>query len=278
MRTVFITGNKRSGTSQLVKLLNLHPRVFMSHESDIIWILYQFHNDMPFAAHPWDSPRGMNTALKTCGLLLEKNNGPEQNYFAFQQCLKENWNSRFPASAKKDVLWIGDKKPFQNADPKLTEFIFETLPDPHFIHLVRHPFAVAASSERFNRTPYGDFWKGLTPEEKVAQWTFHEKNVSELKRTKKAKVIDVKYEDLCRKTEDVMAEIFRFLGLEFDGGITKTARSKTRYIVKNMPSIRCSEETIAIMSQYGYKTEGTQKSMLGLYFANLIWKLRKHLS
>jgi len=276
MKTIFITGNKRSGTSQLVKLLNLHPQVFVSQESDVIWILYQFNKNMPFAAHPWDSPRGMNTSLKTCGHLLEKNNGPEQNYFAFQQCLKEKWNSRFPASAKKDILWIGDKKPFQYADPKLTEFIFEMLPDPHFIHLVRHPFAVAASSERFNRTPHGDFWKGLSLEEKVAQWAFHEKNVLELKRTKKAKVIDVRYEDLCRKTEDVMAEIFRFLGLEFDEGITKTARSKTRYIVKNMPSIPCNEETIATMSQYGYRPKGMQKGMLELYFANLIWKLRRH--
>ena len=158
----------------------------------------------------------------------------------------------------------------------MTGFIFNFLPEPHFIHLVRHPFAVAASSDRFNKTPHGDFWKGLTLEEKVAQWTFHERNVLELKRRNKAKVIDVKYEDLCRNTGEVMTQIFRFLGLESDESIIKNARSKTRYVVKNMPSIPCSGETIGIMSKYGYRPESVLKSMPELYFLNLLWKLRKH--
>jgi hypothetical protein len=40
---LFIVGNKRSETSQLVRILNLHPQVFEYHESDISWILYQFY-------------------------------------------------------------------------------------------------------------------------------------------------------------------------------------------------------------------------------------------
>ena len=41
---LFIIGNKRWGTSQLVRMLNLHPLMFVSDESDISWILYQFYN------------------------------------------------------------------------------------------------------------------------------------------------------------------------------------------------------------------------------------------
>ena len=36
MKTVFVVGNKRSGTSLLVRLLNAHPGVYVSHESDIL--------------------------------------------------------------------------------------------------------------------------------------------------------------------------------------------------------------------------------------------------
>jgi len=34
-RPLFLVGNKRSGTSQLVRLLNLHPKIFVAHESDV---------------------------------------------------------------------------------------------------------------------------------------------------------------------------------------------------------------------------------------------------
>src|SRR5947209_8001096 len=61
-RQVFLMGNKRSGTSLLVRLLNLHPEVFASHESDILWILFQARKEWPekFECHPWDGPLGMN--------------------------------------------------------------------------------------------------------------------------------------------------------------------------------------------------------------------------
>jgi hypothetical protein len=72
IRPLFIIGNKRSGTSQLLRVLNLHPRVFVSHESDIAWILYQFHRGQPFRGHAWDSDRGMRLTLEIGGHLLRR--------------------------------------------------------------------------------------------------------------------------------------------------------------------------------------------------------------
>jgi LPS sulfotransferase NodH len=40
-RPLFIMGNKRSGSTLVTDLLNAHPRVFVSHESDVAWLLYQ---------------------------------------------------------------------------------------------------------------------------------------------------------------------------------------------------------------------------------------------
>jgi len=273
--TVFITGNKRSGTSQLVRILNLHPRVFISHESDVIWILYQFYQNKPFASHRWDSPRGMDITVRQCGSVLTTEKSPQENFFALQHCMMKKGNPWLPPLSKKDLLWIGDKKPFQHTDPQLLAFILELFPEARFIHMVRHPFAVAESSERFNKTIDGDFWIGLTLEEKVERWTSHERSVSELKLSHKAQVIDVRYEDLCKEPAKEVTRIFTFLDLAIDNNIIKKAQQNTQVFVKNVSTIPCSEETVSMMAQYGYKPEGIKKNRLELSAMNTCWKIRR---
>lgn len=274
-KVLFIIGNKRSGTSQLVRLLNLHPQVFLSHESDIIWILYQFHNGMPFKPFPEDSMRGMQEALKRCGHLLNLKNSPVENFFAFQSHLMETGNSWLPAMNKTFVSWIGDKKPFQYVDSELTGFLLDNILEASFIHLVRHPFSVAASAAAFNKTRDGDFWQGLSLEAMVRKWTENEKKVLQLKKDTRAHVIDIKYEDLCRNTGRELRRIFRFLDLNVDDSIVKTAVRKTCYTEKNIPKIRCGQETLALMELYGYEPHGVQKQYLKRMAINVCWKIKK---
>jgi len=274
-KVLFITGNKRSGTSQLVRILNLHPFIFISHESDIIWILYQFHNNKPIIPYSGDSPRGMELTLKQCGHMLDKNKSPAENYFAVQRSIMENGTPWLPAMKKNHLVWIGDKKPFQYSDPQLVSFILTLFPDAYFIHLVRHPFAVADSAERFNQTPDGDFWQNLSLEQAVERWTFHEKGVMDLKQRKGVKVLDVRYEDFCQNTKIELARIFEFLKIELDREIIKTARRQTLYRMRNISRISCKEETQKIMEQYGYKPEGVKKAMVKHLAVNGFWMLRK---
>ncbi|HJX32190.1 MAG TPA: sulfotransferase [Thermodesulfobacteriota bacterium] len=274
-KVLFITGNKRSGTSQLVRILNLHPFLFISHESDIIWILYQFHNNKPIVPYPGDSPRGMELTLKQCGHMLDKKKSPAENYFAVQRAIMENGSPWLPAMKKNHLVWIGDKKPFQYSDPQLVSFILTMFPDTYFIHLVRHPFFVADSAERFNQTPHGDFWQNLTLEQAVERWTFHEKGVMNLKQRKGVNVLDVRYEDFCRNTKNELARIFEFLKIELDMKIIKTASRQTLYRMRNLPRISCGEETQKIMEQYGYKPEEGKRGLVRRLAVNGFWKLRK---
>ena len=69
-RPLFMIGNKRSGTSHLVRLVNLPPNVFVTHESEIIWVLYQAAQGVPFTCYPWDGPMGMQATLKACADFL----------------------------------------------------------------------------------------------------------------------------------------------------------------------------------------------------------------
>ncbi len=276
-KVLFIIGNKRSGTSHLVRLLNLHPQVFLSHESDIIWILYQFHNRMPYAPYPEDSMRGMQDALKRCGHLLDGSNSPVENFFAFQGHLMETGSSWLPAMKKTCVSWVGDKKPFQYVDPELTGFILDNFHEASFIHLVRHPFSVAASAAAFNKTRDGDFWQGLSLEAMVRKWTENEKKVLQLKKDTRARVIDISYEDLCRDTGRELCRIFRFLDLNVDDTIIKTAVRKTCYTEKNIPDIQSGQETRSIMELYGYGPHGVTKQYLKRMAINVCRRIKKRL-
>jgi Sulfotransferase family len=264
IRPLFIIGNKRSGTSQLVRLLNLHPRVFVSHESDIVWALDQFSRERPFQAHPWDSDRGLRHTLEICGDLFRRERGARENFMAIQQRLMEAGTPFLPPQKKAGLDWIGDKKPFQHTDPQLLAFILEHFPDAHFLHIVRHPFEVAMSSARFNETANGDFWLGLSLEEKVARWTFHEQQVLRLRGKLPDRVHSLRYEDLCRRTEEELARVFQFLDLTADPAALREAARQTRPVAREVPVIRCSAETARIAGDYGYRLDSPTSRLRAL--------------
>jgi len=253
LNAFFLAGNKRSGSSFIVKLLNLHPKIFMSHESDIIWILQNFHANRPIVPYPLDDPMGMQHTLYTCGHFLSGTNSPKENYFTVQQCLmREGFNLLLPPMNKPGATWIGDKKPVQYSDPSLVEFIFNIFPDPRFIHLVRHPFAVAKSAKLFQGDG-GYIWKNMSLEEVIEMWTKYEKWILDLKEKHPDSVLDVRYEDLCRETKREVKRIYEFLNLDFDENLLTEAAALSKLNPKQVPEISCSEEAVSIMSQYGYK-------------------------
>jgi len=252
-RQVFIIGNKRSGTSHLVRILNVHPRVFVSHESDIAWILYQLHLGRPMQAHPWDSDRGMRITLETCGHLLRRDRPPQENFEVVQHNVMQTGNPWLPSMRKPHLQWLGDKKPFQHTDPKIIAFILEHFPDARFLHIVRHPFAVAASSNRFNRTRNGDFWLGLSDREKVERWAFHEQQVQRLKRRINGRMHTLRYEDLCAHPAREAKAIFGFLEIEADAHILGVVVRETRPGSKGASAVACSELVSRLAGEYGYE-------------------------
>ena len=248
-----MVGNKRSGTSQLVRVLNLHPQVFISHESDIAWILFRFHNHQPFRPHAWDSDRGMRLTLATAGHLLRHDAGPHENFVAAQKLVMETGTPWLAPQQKTDLRWIGDKKPMQHTDPAVREFLSRHFPEAHFLHIVRHPFEVVASSERFNQTPDGDFWLGLSPEEKMERWAFHEQEVLKLRAALPGRVHSLRYEDFCSDTRGTLTGILDFLQLKPDPQMLLKAARQTWPRFHNAPAIRCSAEAQRVAEAHGYE-------------------------
>jgi hypothetical protein len=252
-KAVFIVGNKRSGSTQLMELLNLHPNIFVSNESDIIWILYCFHNNLDIVSYQWDTPVGMNKVLEEVQIqkLLSKDKTPFENFVAFQTTLMKQGFARIKPANKENLLWIGDQKPFQQIDPELMPFIKENFPGAKFIHLIRHPFPVVRSSQVF----VGQLWKGMSADEILQRWTMHEQWVVKEKEKNEVPILDVKYEDIVSHTPQEMVRIFDFLEVTYSDSILKEARNITRSTIKLHPRLSCPPETQAIMAQYGYKTQ-----------------------
>jgi hypothetical protein len=275
MRPLFIIGNKRSGTSQLVRSLNLHPEVFIAHESDIVWILYQFYQQQPFKAHEWDSDLGMKHTLAAAGHLLRRDRTPWENFQTVVQCLMEKGTPWLPPVQKPGLRWLGDKKPFQHTDPRLVPFILENFPGALFLHIIRHPSAVTASSDHFNSHD-GDFWIGLSPAEKIRRWTLHEQLVADLKLKLNDRIHSLRYEDFCRRTEHELAGVFRFLGLTPDPAVLQAAARQTVPARRPHPKIDCPAETLQLAGRHGYdlaKPAGWLRTISEHWY----WKLAKRL-
>ena len=133
---------------------------------------------------------------------------------------------------------LGESAPIklqQHTDPELLKFLLQHFPEARFLHIVRHPFEVVASSDRFNQTADGDFWLGLSPEEKVERWAFHEQQVLQLRQTLPGRVHSLRYEDFCRRTEKEMSGVFEFLQLEPNPHALREAARQTRPLARVSP-------------------------------------------
>jgi hypothetical protein len=247
-KAVFIVGNKRSGSTQLMELLNLHPNIFVSNESDIIWILYRFHHHLDIIPYPWDTPVGMDQTLEKYRNLLSKDKTPFENFVTIQTTLMKDGFIRIKPMHKENLLWIGDQKPFQQIDPEILPFIKANFPGAKFIHLIRHPFPVVKSSQVF----VGNLWKGMTAEQILQRWTMHENWVKLEKAKNEVPMITVRYEDIISHPQREMQRMFDFLAVDYDKTLLQTARKITRSTLKPHPPLPCPAETQAIMAEYGY--------------------------
>lgn len=265
---LFFMGNKRSGTSLLVKLLNLHPEIFTTHESDIVWILFQMQNGWPgkFKCHSWDGPLGMNRTLELCEEQLRSApdlTAPGKVFETFlkveaklMQCPPDNTE----ANRRKVPKWIGDKKPVQQCDPEIRPFMRRHFPKARYLHSVRNPRAVVASKlEAAKNWPVvPEFWK-RGPDEILERWAVHEQWVLQAKASEEVPILTIKFEELCENPVEGMEEIFNFLDLTLPGSIADRIRKDVhpnpnlKYETAPLPA---SARAAEIMEVYGYAYGG----------------------
>ena len=250
---LFIVGHKRSGTTLLTRLLNHHEQIFVSSETDITWILYQFSRGISYEPYEYDGPVGMKTCLTRYKTFLQKN---ESSWNLFQKIQLQAMIDGFinlPPQKKSDLKYIGDQKPFQNADPNILQFVEKEFPPPLFIHMIRHPFEVLRSCKSFGPNRDGGWmWKDVTIEQIIERWTLVESWVDRINSNPEYPIHHVRYEDLISTPEETLQKIFTFLGLEVS--TSDTYKWSGQVVKKKKGSIKCTlpKVTVQILEKYGY--------------------------
>jgi hypothetical protein len=262
-KPLFVMGNKRSGSTLMTDLLNSHPNVFVSHESDIAWILYQARDGRParYRTHPLDSRLMLDSTLKSCRRILKETLGHEPTHDriveAFHraqsrlmsQYLRPSLKQRLKRAAKivgrrptpgrvlralrqdpdllrkNDLAWTGDKKHAQHLDPAVRQFLQTHFPEARYIHVIRHPRSVVASTmeaaRRWSEKP--EYFNGLA-EQILEQWAVHEEWVLQAKEREASPILTVRLEDLWSDAVETMSGVLGFLDLEMTGAFAELVK------------------------------------------------------
>src|SRR5690606_38350007 len=131
----------------LMQILNFHPKIYISNESDIVWILYSCITGELGKEYEHDSPKGIRNTFKIIGKKFFETNEKENVYEKFieaQLRIMSTGINRQTRQRKTNLKYIGDQKPFQQCDPSIIPFIIGNFPNPKFIHLIRHPKSVVS--------------------------------------------------------------------------------------------------------------------------------------
>lgn len=281
---LFFIGNKRSGTSLIVRLLNLHKEVFVSHEADLAWILYQAEHGIPdeYSCYELDVCYSMRATLAAHGnfiakrlaahLLLDNPNRIRDTFFETERRLARLGSGVQMPYSKKATLLLGDKKPVQQCDPVMREFMYRVFPDAKYIHMIRHPYAVVFSKIVYMRekSPVPHFW-----EEDFAsllnRWAKHERWALDMDSinwgiVEEPNVIRIRLEEFAADPYTWMQKLFRFLDLEMPAYLKEEAlqamvdeNPNSKY--QDLPIVPTPDEVIKLMHEYGYKVEVSEGAL-----------------
>lgn len=218
-KPLFFVGNKRSGTSLLVRLLNAHPAVGVTHESDVVWLLYQLAMRGAGRIHryPWDGGIGLKSTVATCSDIVAdaKVSSSSDSSQLFRKIQARVLATRMSDDRIEALEWLGDKKPVQQADPQLMPFESRVFENANYIHVVRHPRAAVGSMMKAAATWQAGappFWShGL--DAVCERWAIHEAWVAEASAKGRLRLISVRLEDLSANPIHEMNRIWTFLGL-----------------------------------------------------------------
>jgi len=216
MKSVFFLGMVRSGTSFLGRTLTVNSEdVYITHESDIVWILYNLYKlkNAPheIKAYKWDDFSGTGHTLSECAAILQnyKNLSPTELFEQVQNELMTK-GTVWQKINRDKTIYAGDKKPMQQSDLRIFEWCEKNIIEPKYIHLVRHPRDFLGSTKAFGKTR--TLW-GDNDADILKVWTKVQRAVMKIKKQIPDRVITIKYEDVCENTIQELNKIYTFLGV-----------------------------------------------------------------
>lgn len=207
MKTVFVIGAPRSGTTWVQLLLAQHPEIVTSQETHL------FERYLIHMESMWLREKEVRTE-RGIGLRPILSDG---EFYALCRSFADAV-LRKVSSRQTSASVLVEKTP---GHALFGDFILKLFPGAYFVHVVRDPRATAASLRRAGRT-WGQRWAPSGIIEAARVWRRHVEAGCEL-RERTGQYIELKYEELHQRGEQVFHELLDALDLEADRAFCREA-------------------------------------------------------
>jgi amino acid adenylation domain-containing protein len=228
-RAVFVLSPPRSGSTLFRVLLGGHPQLFAPPELQLLNFdtLAQRH-----AA--FDTERDRFWLDGTVRAIMEARRcDADEGTRLMEDCERRNLSVKDFYGLLQE--WIGnsmfvDKTPTYALDPQALRRAEEHFDEPLYVHLIRHPSPVISSFEEAKlHVFFPPFFRGPHPfgvnELAELVWLISQQNIREfLKGVPAHRQHAVRFEELVKRPEEIMAGVARFLGVPFHSAMTDPFR------------------------------------------------------
>lgn len=213
---VFVLGSQRSGTTMLRLMLNNHPNLAIPHESAFITIYFRRLGEYGDLFRTENARRLLADVarhpLVQRGKLISDPEAvlarPIRGYRDFVEAIFSCY-----AEAQGKSRW-GDKTPFYTPDIDIIRNIF---PDAKIVHLVRDGRDVVLSQKSVE-------WMSGNLPKLVLDWRWKTTIAHKVGAVIGDDFLEVRYEDLVCRSEEVLRRICGFLGEAYDPAMLNYSR------------------------------------------------------
>jgi amino acid adenylation domain-containing protein len=230
---VFILAPPRSGTTLLRVMLAGHPDLFACNELQLLHFETLADRAAAYTGKFSLWTEGLVRAvmeLKSLDadeakLLLhryeEQGMTTLEMYQTLQDWLNEQSRSEFGTGSttnNEQQIHIVDKSPSYALDPLALEKALTDFPDARFIHLVRHPYGMVRSFEKYHMDQVLYLHEHDYSPQQLGElvWLHSHRNTLEfLKKVPASRQSRIVYEELVKKPEPVMRQMCEALGIPF---------------------------------------------------------------
>jgi len=244
-------------------VLNQHPQIYCSFESGIMLILREiaFGKTTDAAEAVVKGPHVHLTFSYAKDAFRRYENTEKSGkdtrsafYEVLNLCRENRSGMAGEGGEKRDLAAVGEKNPFEHANPPMNGFIRDVHPDAKFIHLVRHPVAFAKSRLR-HVCGMSAVRDRANVEEGLNLWVRSEQWV--LSARKNVESLTIRYEDLCGDPELWVRKLYRFLVPGTEASVREGAgiinvNGNEKY---NLAIQSDDDALLRLMSMYGYRSK-----------------------
>lgn len=277
-RMFFVVGAPRSGTTLLMRMLNVHPDIYTRPEPHLLTPLAH----LGYYGYVDKAPYDQYQAAESARQFVADMPGGEADYLEALRSYCDVLYGRM-LSSKSDKRFFLDKTP---AYGLILPFIERVYPDAVYVILTRHPFAIFASyAESF----FDDDWEAAWAHNKVVE-RYVPALASFVRKHEVKRFHHVRYEDLVADPEKELQAICAAAGMAYTPeminygqknldaqglgdpiGVAKDTRPNTKSIHKWAASVAHNERRMEMCRQMVAHISDEDLEVCG-YTRESLWK------